>query len=112
KGDHFSWDSKLTWSYVKNKVLKLPTNGRDKNRIGGIQLADGTAFGGTAEGEPLYRYYGYQVDHIIQSSEEAANALYDESSRGWNPEDGKSIKGRKMAGDYEWVDRDGDGVIS
>ena len=51
----FTWTSKLTWSFVKNKVLKLPDNGRDKNRIGGITLADGTAFGGTAEGEPLYR---------------------------------------------------------
>jgi len=24
KGENFTWDSKLTWSYVKNKVLKLP----------------------------------------------------------------------------------------
>ncbi len=112
KGENFTWDSKLTWSYVKNKVLKLPDNGRDKNRIGGIQLANGSAFGGTAEGESLYRYYGYQVDHILQTKEDAANALYDESARGWDPEDGKSIKGRKMPGDYEWVDKDGDGVIS
>lgn len=112
KRENFSWDSKLTWSFVKNKVLKLPTNGRENNRIGGIQLADGSAFGGTAEGESLYRYYGYQVDHIIQTKEEAANARYDESARGWDPEDGKSIKGRKMPGDYEWVDRDGDGVIT
>ncbi|NQD70199.1 SusC/RagA family TonB-linked outer membrane protein, partial [Sphingobacterium shayense] len=110
--ENFSWTSSLTWSFVKNKVLELPTNGRENNRIGGIQLADGTAFGGTAEGEPLYRYYGYQVDHILQNPEEAAGALYDESARGWDPTDGKSIKGRKQAGDYEWVDRDGDGIIS
>ncbi len=112
KNDNFSWTSSLTYSFVKNKVLQLPNNGRDHNRIGGTQLADGTSFGGTAEGEPLYRYYGYQVDHILQNAEEAAGALYDESARGWDPADGKSIKGRKMPGDYEWVDRDGDGIIS
>lgn len=108
----FRWDSKLTLSFVKNRVLQLPDNGRDKNRIGGIQLADGTAFGGTAEGESLYRYFGYKVDHILQTPEEAAAARYDESARGWNPTDKKNIKGRKLAGDYEWQDRDGDGVIS
>lgn len=111
QGD-FSWDSKLTWSFVKNKVLELPDNGRDRNRIGGITLADGTAFGGTAEGEPLYRYYGYMVDHILQNAEQAANARYDESARGWDPADGQSVRGRKLAGDYEWMDRDGDGRIT
>lgn len=110
--DNFSWDSKLTWSFVKNEVLELPDNGRDKNRIGGITLEDGTAFGGTAEGEPLYRYYGYMVEGILQNETEAANARYDESARGWDPADGKSIRGRKSPGDYEWMDRDGDGVIT
>ncbi|MFB5945992.1 SusC/RagA family TonB-linked outer membrane protein [Albibacterium profundi] len=110
--DNFSWDSKLTWSFVKNEVLELPDNGRDKNRIGGITLADGTAFGGTAEGESLYRYYGYVVERILQNETEAANARYDERARGWNPADGQSIRGRKLPGDYEWVDRDGDGVIT
>lgn len=86
----------------KNKVLKLPDNGRDKNRIGGITLADGTAFGGTAEGEPLYRYYGYVVDHIIETQEQADNAMYDSSAKGYRPSDGKNIAGRKEIGDYEW----------
>ncbi|MFB2119978.1 SusC/RagA family TonB-linked outer membrane protein [Parapedobacter sp. 2B3] len=111
-GGAFSWDSKLTWSFVKNKVLELPDNGRERNRIGGITLADGTAFGGTAEGEPLYRYYGYTVDHILQNAQQAANARYDESARGWDPADGQSVRGRKLPGDYEWLDRDGDNRIT
>lgn len=110
--DAFSWDSKLTWSFVKNKVLELPDNGRDRNRIGGIALADGTAFGGIAEGEPLYRYYGYVVDYILQNEEQAAGARYDERARGWDPADGQSVRGRKLPGDYEWKDRDGDGRIT
>src|SRR3546814_281215 len=79
--DAFSWDSKLTWSFVKNEVLELPDNGRDRNRIGGITLADGTAFGGTAEGEPLYRYFGYEVDYILQNAEQADNARKSEERR-------------------------------
>lgn len=111
-GGDFLWDTKLTWSFVKNSVLELPDNGREKNRIGGITLADGTAFGGTAEGEPLYRYYGYIVDYILQNEQQAAAARYDESARGWHPADRQPVRGRKMAGDYEWVDRDGDGRIT
>lgn len=107
----FSWESKFTWSYVRNKVLELPDNGRDKNRIGGTTLADGTAFGGIAEGEPLYRYYGYKMSHILQTPEEAANALYDNSSKGYDPLTGTSVKGRKFAGDYEWCNRPGSETI-
>jgi hypothetical protein len=97
---------------VKNKVLKLIDNGRDKNRIGGYTLADGTSFGGIAEGEPLYRFYGYKVSHILQTDGEAANAMYDDLSGGYDHETGTSVKGRKAAGDYEWVDLDGDGKIT
>lgn len=102
-----SWSSKLTWSFVKNKVLKLPDNGREKNRIGGITLADGTSFGGTAEGESLYSYYGYVVDHIIETQEGADNAIYDSKAKGYRFSDKKKIAGRKEIGDYEWKNRDG-----
>jgi len=103
----FKWTSKFTWSFVKNKVLKLPENGRDKNRIGGITLADGSAYGGIAEGEPLYRYYGYKVDHIIETQEQADNAMYDSKAKGYSSLDGKYMPGRKVVGDYEWVNREG-----
>lgn len=108
----FVWESKFTWSYVRNKVLELPDNGRDRNRIGGITLADGSAFGGIAEGEPLYRYYGYKVSHILQTPEEAANALYDSASRGYDPLTGTSTTGKKFAGDYEWMNRPGSEKIT
>ncbi len=112
KNRDFSWESKLTWSYVKNMVLELPDNGRDKNRIGGITLPDGTAFGGTAEGEELYSYYGFMVENILETPEAAAVARYDDKAKGWSTTDKKSVKGRKSVGDYEWMDRDGDGKIS
>lgn len=105
--EDFTWNSKFTWSFVKNKVLKLPDNGRDKNRIGGITLADGTAFGGIAEGEPLYRYYGYIADHILETQEQADNAMFDNKAKGYRHSDGKKISGRKEVGDYEWKNREG-----
>ena len=107
RNKEWEWTSKLTWSFVKNKVLKLPDNGRDKNRIGGITLADGTAFGGLAEGEPMYRYYGFIVDHILQNQQEADNALYDSRAKGYRNSDRKRIAGRKEIGDYEWKNRTG-----
>lgn len=103
----FGWTSKLTWSFVKNKVLKLPDNGRDKNRIGGITLADGTAFGGTAEGESLYSYYGYITNGILETQDAANNATYDSKAKGYRNSDKKKIAGRKEIGDYEWKNRDG-----
>lgn len=41
-------------------------------------------FGGIAEGEPLYRLYGYKVDYLIDTEEQAANARYDELAKGWD----------------------------
>lgn len=49
-------------------------------------MQDGTTkeFGGVAEGEPLGRFYGYKKDFIITTPEQAANARYDTSSKGWD----------------------------
>lgn len=102
---NFSWDSKLTFSYTWNEVLELPDNGIDKGRTGGIALGDGTYFGGIAEGEPLYRFYGYWATGILETEEQAANAHYDALSR-------LPVKGQKRVGDYEWADRNGDGNIT
>ena len=110
----FTWSSKFVWSFVKNEVLKLEDNGRDRNRIGGINGAmhDGTpfAFGGLAEGESLYSFHGYKKAGILQTTEAADNAYFDDLSTGYR--DGRSVKGRKNVGDYEWYDRNGDGKIT
>lgn len=125
KTKNFSWNTNFVWSFVKNKVLSLPDNGREKNRIGGYEIDiygdDGSGnkvitgkelFGGIAEGESLYSFYGYKCAGIIKDQEAADNALYDELSSGWRASDGKTTKGRKDVGDYEWVDRNGDGKIT
>lgn len=110
--NNFSWTTSFTFSRNKNQVLKLPDNGRDKNRIGGWVVPDGEDFGGIAEGEPLNRLWGFKVDYIIDNQEQAENARWDYWAQGWDPVTQTKQLGRKLPGDYEWQDRDGDGEIT
>ncbi|MEX0598224.1 MAG: SusC/RagA family TonB-linked outer membrane protein, partial [Candidatus Paceibacterota bacterium] len=112
QGSNFDWTSNFTFSYVDNEVLKLPDNGRTKNRIGGFVVPNGEDFGGIAEGESLFGIYGLKMSHIIDNQKQADNAHFDNFSNGFDPRDGSFQLGRKVPGDYEWVDRNGDGVIS
>lgn len=101
-------------SYNMNEIKKLPDNGQYKNRIGGASFPDEqtASVGGLAEGERMYSVIGYKVSHILDSPEAAANAIYDERAAGWDPITKTYVKGRKIAGDYEWVDKNGDGKIT
>ena len=113
----FAWESKLTFSYDRNVVVELPDNGMEKNRtaVSGYPIysnGDGTYFGGLAEGEPLYRFYGYKALGIYQNAEEAAAAPFDQLARGFDYVSGTTVKGRKFAGDYNWADRNGDNIIT
>ncbi len=118
---NFSWSTDFTVAYSQNKVLSLPEEyaydevdingfptGKKAYRIGGYKMSEsGYRYGGIAVGEPLGRIYGYQVDHIIQTMEDADNALYDTESKGFRVSDGKRITGRKDVGDYEWCNMPG-----
>lgn len=118
---NFSWTTDFTYAFSKNKVLSLPdeymydiidedghVTGDKGWRIGGYTMSEsGYRFGGTAVGEPLGRIYGYKVDHIIKSQDDADRALYDSESKGFRVADGKRITGRKDVGDYEWRNRKG-----
>jgi TonB-linked SusC/RagA family outer membrane protein len=113
----FTWSSKFILSTNKNVVVSLPENGYDRNRtaISSTPMytnGDGTYFGGIAEGEPLYRFYGYKAIGIYQTDQEAASAPYDQLARGYSHTDGTTKQGRKFAGDYNWADRNNDGIIT
>ena len=123
----FNWKTDFTWSFVRNKVVKLPDNGNVKNRVNGytVPMYDDegnllyyASFGGIAEGEPLGRIYGYKVDKIIKTQEEADQAKYDVLSSGWDWHQGHytatnylDSRGKKAIGDYDWVDINNDGII-
>lgn len=109
----FSW--RLNFSFAKNnqKILKLPDNGRAKNRQGGTVIADPVTgedieVGGFAEGERPYGLYVYKVDGIFSTEEEAQkwNATYTDRLATSN---GLAVK--KHAGDYIFRDVNGDNII-
>lgn len=113
----FKWDFGGNISYNLNKVLKLPDNGNEFNRVSGLMYSGigrdaKSGVGGIAEGERLYGIIGYKVSHILDTDQEAAAAMYDERAGGYDPVTKTFKKGRKIAGDYEWVDRNGDGRIT
>jgi TonB-linked SusC/RagA family outer membrane protein len=108
----FRWDADFNIGYFMNEVLELPDNGMDKNRIGGIYDPEtGIGVGGIAVGERMHGILGYVTDYIIDNQEQADNALWDAKATGFSPVDGKRVKGRKIPGDQEWVDVNGDGEI-
>ncbi len=110
-GDKFSWTSGFNLGYNMNEVLRLPDNGREQNRIGGTIRPDGTGFGGIAEGERMYSITGFLADFIIDNWDQANAALFDQRAQGWSPLDERRQRGRKIPGDVEWVDMDGNGII-
>ncbi|MCG8306647.1 MAG: TonB-dependent receptor [Cytophagales bacterium] len=109
----FRWTTDFNFSHITNEVTKLPAReGVDKNRINGLVFPDGTGIGGIAEGEPLGNFFGYKVAFIIDNEEQASKAHFDQQARGYDPETGVSTRGQKFPGDFEWMDRDGDGSIT
>ena len=110
--EKFRWSANFNFGYFMDRVLELPENGKDKNRIGGIyDPVTNTGVGGLAEGERMNPILGYVSNFIIDNWEQANNANFDTQATGWSPLDNKKIKGRKIPGDIEWVDQNGDGII-
>ncbi|MFZ2339215.1 MAG: TonB-dependent receptor [Bacteroidales bacterium] len=108
----FKWSADFNFGYFMDRVLDLPDNGKDKNRIGGIfDPVTGTGVGGIAEGERMKAVLGYMTDYIIDNWDQANSAYYDALATGWSPLDNKKVKGRKIPGDMEWVDQNGDEII-
>ncbi len=70
-GYGLTWDIGFNASFVKNKILKLPYNGNEKNRQGGLEVFDPKSgkviwVGGYQEGETMGDMYGYQQLRILK----------------------------------------------
>ena len=103
----FSWNLDFNFTWFRTVVLKLPDNGKDKNRINGKVIYDPETgqdieVGGFAEGERFGTRYAFHYMGVYQSDEEAALAPYDEQAKGR----------KKVAGDAIWEDRNNDGTIN
>lgn len=104
----FQWNIALNASTVKNKILQLPENGIEKNRVGGnliwdSELGDYAWKGGLQEGGTMGDYYAYKHLKVFATDEEAAKAPVDINV----PHDDK----RKFGGDVDFLDADGNNII-
>lgn len=109
----FKWKANFSFAYNSQKILKLPTNTRLKNRQGGGIIYDPNSksdmeVGGLAEGERPFGVWVYQVEGIFSTEAEAA---------AWNAtkvdrlatSNGLTVK--KHAGDYIFADLNNDNII-
>lgn len=113
KSKAFSWRSNFSFALNKQKVTKLPDNGREKHRQGGDIIYDPVSkqlieAGGIAEGERPYALYAYQVLGVFATEAEAQE---------WNGRikdnlaSPSGITTGKHAGDFIFNDVNNDGVI-
>lgn len=107
----FKWQASFNAAKVKNKILKLPPSGVDKNRVGGIQIWDpktGTYVwaGGLQEGGRIGDLFAYKQLGIYATDAEAASAPVDMLNGSRNNPNGKAA-----GGDVRWQDTDGNGLI-
>lgn len=103
----FTWNLGFNFNWFRTIVLKLPDNGKEKNRINGKVVYDPVTgqdieVGGFAEGERFGTRYAYHYLGVYQTDEEAALAPYDENAKGRT----------KHAGDAIWDDLNDDGYIN
>ena len=106
--------SELQWNFsfnaarVKNKILKLPDNGTENNRVGGYfvwdpAIQDYAWRGGLQEGGTMGDFFSWEQLGIYATDADAAEAPIDQQM---------SIEPRnKYGGDVIWNDIDENGII-
>ncbi|ACU04846.1 SusC/RagA family TonB-linked outer membrane protein [Pedobacter heparinus] len=104
----FQWSVSFNAAKVKNKILKLPDNGVENNRIGGFYVYDPARqdyawLGGLQEGGRIGDYYAYKQASIYRTDAEAAAGPVDMLVVGTDK--------TKYGGDVNWEDVDGNGII-
>lgn len=104
------WSLGFNASKVTNKILKLPDNGVENNRIGGEFIWDAkqekhTWQGGLQEGGRMGDLFAYKMVGVYATDEEA--------QRAGEPVDNViTVPDKtKYGGDAKWHDTDGNGVI-
>ena len=117
--DGFKFNAGANASFVKNKILKLPFNGNENNRQGGLQIYDPASgkviwVGGLQEGQPLGNIYGYRQVSIFKDAAEVAAVAgnrTDAIAGITGPNIAAGANGRITAGDVNWEDVNGDNII-
>lgn len=120
-----NWNVGFNVAYVKNKILKLPFNGNEKNRQGGQQVFDPKSgkviwVGGYQEGEEFGDLYTYKQVRILKDWDDVNASVanrYDAIANLYGPQAWANLadKSGKMQiepGDVLWADLDGNDTIN
>ncbi len=104
----FQWNLSFNVAKVNTKILHLPPNGIENNRVGGEyiwddKLGDYAWKGGLQEGGKIGELFGYKQVSIFATDEEAAAGPTDTLI----PRTDKT----KHGGDVNWLDSDKNGII-
>jgi TonB-linked SusC/RagA family outer membrane protein len=104
----FQWNLSFNVAKVNTKILKLPPNGIENNRVGGVyvwdaKLGDYAWKAGLQEGGRIGDLYGFKQVGIYATDEEAAAGPVDMLI----PREDKT----KHGGDVNWLDADENGII-
>ncbi|CAL1517229.1 TonB-dependent receptor [Chitinophaga sp. MM2321] len=102
------WNASLNVAKVKTTILKLPENGTENNRIGGVyvwdpKIGDYAWKGGLQEGGAIGDLYAYKQMSIYATDKEAATAPWDVIMT-------RADKS-KSGGDVNWLDGDRNDTI-
>ena len=106
----FQWNIAFNASKVRSKVIRLPDNGIEFNRVGGLQVWDAAtssyiwvaANGGLMEGQRLGDWYAFKSLGVYATDEAAKSAPVDNVI---------GADKTKYGGDVIWQDTDGNGLI-
>ena len=128
KNTDFSLDFNANAAYNVNKILKLPNNGLENNRVGGSQVYDKNGnliwVGGLQEGQDPNSAYAYVAEGIIRTPAEldayaltlrdliGAKVLVHPTVFNAMTPAQKALHYPIALGDVKWKDVNGDGIIN
>lgn len=133
QNDNFTWSVNANAAYVRNRIIKLPYNGNERNRQGGTQVYDPTSGSlvwveGMQEDMEWGDVYGFRMNGIIRNEQDLANYNVRDDAAGevyYGASAGRRVASQQVIdeqgltgylptqlGDVMWDDINGDGVIN
>lgn len=120
-----TWDLGANTAFIKNRIMKLPENGNERNRQGGYEVYDPAQgknvwVGGIQEGGSLGDMFGYKQERILRDWDDVNQSVgnrYDAIAELYGPGAyadlaNKTGKYPIEPGDVLWADLDNNGIIN
>ncbi len=120
-----TWNLSVNTAFVRNKILKLPDNGNERNRQGGYEVYDPAQgkvvwVGGIQEGGTLGDMFAFKQERILRDWDDVNQSVanrYDAISELYGPSAyadlaNKTGKFPIEPGDVLWADLDNNGIIN